>query len=176
MTTELKPNIHWVGYVDWDVRDFHSYDTKRGATYNAYLVQDDKTALIDTVKAPFAGHLLCNLSDKTSLEAIDYVVCNHAEPDHSGALPEVMKALPNAKLLCNEKCRSALALPLRHRRVGYPARFSGGRDLARQPDADLHEHPDGALARIDVHLCSGGEVAFLDGRLRAAFGHFGAVR
>jgi flavorubredoxin len=109
MTTELKPNIHWVGYVDWDVRDFHSYDTKRGATYNAYLVQDDKTALIDTVKAPFAGHLLCNLSEKTSLEAIDYVVCNHAEPDHSGALPEVMKALPNAKLLCNEKCRSALA-------------------------------------------------------------------
>ncbi|MDR1958784.1 MAG: FprA family A-type flavoprotein [Planctomycetaceae bacterium] len=108
MPTELKPGIHWVGYVDWNVRDFHSFDTRHGATYNSYLIQDEKTALIDTVKGPFASQLLENLRCLTELEKIDYVVCNHAEPDHASALGEVMKHLPNGTLLCNEKCRNVL--------------------------------------------------------------------
>ena len=58
MNTILRPDIHWVGYVDWIVRDFHGYDTEHGTTYNAYLVRDEKTALIDTVKAPYAEDLL----------------------------------------------------------------------------------------------------------------------
>jgi len=109
MTTLLKPGIDWVGYLDWNVRDFHSYDTVRGATYNAYLVRDEKTALIDTVKAPFAGQLLRNLREKTPLDKIDYLVCNHCELDHAGALPEVLRHLPNATLLCNAKCKEVLA-------------------------------------------------------------------
>ena len=52
MNTTLRNNIDWVGHVDWTVRDFHGYETKRGATHNAYLVRDDQTALIDTVKTP----------------------------------------------------------------------------------------------------------------------------
>ena len=109
MKTELKPGIDWVGYLDWNVRDFHSYDTHRGATYNAYLVRDEKTALIDAVKGPYVDHLLRNIREKTPLENVDYVVCNHSELDHAGGLPEVLRHLPNATLLCNAKCKEVLA-------------------------------------------------------------------
>jgi flavorubredoxin len=109
MNTELAKNIDWVGYVDWSVRDFHSFDTARGATYNSYLVCDKKTAVIDAVKAPYVSHLLQHIAEKTELAKVDYVVCNHAEPDHAGGLPEFLKHLPNATLLCNAKCRETLA-------------------------------------------------------------------
>ena len=106
--TRVAEGIHWVGHVDWGVRDFHGYNTHRGATYNAYLVQDEKTALIDTVKGPYAQHLLRNVAALTAPEKIDYVVCNHGEPDHSSALPAVMAALPNATLLCAKKALDSL--------------------------------------------------------------------
>jgi anaerobic nitric oxide reductase flavorubredoxin len=109
MNTTLRENIDWVGYVDWNVRDFHSYDTEHGATYNAYLVRDQKTALIDAVKAPYADDLLRNVSALCDPKKVDYVVCNHAEPDHSGALPAVLDAMPNATLVCDSKCADALA-------------------------------------------------------------------
>ncbi|MFZ5831743.1 MAG: FprA family A-type flavoprotein [Planctomycetota bacterium] len=109
MHTEVCPGIDWVGYVDWNVRDFHSYDTHRGATYNSYLVRDEKTALIDAVKGPYGGQLLRNIRELCDPAAIDYVVCNHAEPDHAGALPEVLEAMPRATLLCDKKCAAALA-------------------------------------------------------------------
>ena len=108
MDTLLCDGINWVGYVDWTLRDFHSFETLRGATYNAYLVRDEKMALIDTVKAPYAADLLSKISAKTDLAAVDYVVCNHAEPDHSGALPAVLEAIPTATLVCNEKCLAEL--------------------------------------------------------------------
>jgi flavorubredoxin len=105
----LYENIDWVGAVDWTIRDFHSYETDRGATYNAYLVRDEKTTLVDTVKAPFADELLRNVAAITDLSRVDYVVCNHAEPDHSGALPQVLRAMPQATLICDKKCAAALA-------------------------------------------------------------------
>lgn len=108
MDATLRENIFWVGYVDWTVRDFHGYHTNRGSTYNAYLVCDEKTALIDTVKAPYVCNLLQKVGEHTSLDAVDYIVVNHAEPDHSGALPEVAKACRNAEIVCNAKCRKAL--------------------------------------------------------------------
>ncbi len=108
MTAELAKGIHWVGYVDWVVRDFHGYNTHRGATYNAYLVQDAKTALIDTVKGPYAGTLLKQVAELTDPAKVDYVVCNHGEPDHSSALPAVMAAMPNATLLCSKKALDSL--------------------------------------------------------------------
>ncbi|MDY0165951.1 MAG: FprA family A-type flavoprotein [Thermoguttaceae bacterium] len=109
MHTPIRDDIDWVGYVDYHVRDFHSYDTERGATYNAYLVRDEKTALIDAVKAPFAGHLLRNVAERIDPAKVDYVVCNHAEPDHAGGLPLVMQAMPQAKVVCDRRCRDALA-------------------------------------------------------------------
>ncbi len=109
MNTTLRENIDWVGYVDWTVRDFHSYNTHRGTSYNAYLIRDQKTALIDTVKEPYGDQLLRNVSALIDPAQVDYVVCNHAEPDHAGELPRVMRSLPNATLLCDKKCRTVLS-------------------------------------------------------------------
>ena len=108
MQTELKQGIHWVGYVDWDVRDFHSYGTPRGATYNAYLIEDEQNVLVDTVKAPYVGYLLKNIAEYSPLEKIHYVICNHAEPDHASGIAAVMAACPNATLVCNAKCLATL--------------------------------------------------------------------
>ncbi|MFH1312498.1 MAG: FprA family A-type flavoprotein [Candidatus Eisenbacteria bacterium] len=109
MNTSLRDGIDWVGYVDWTIRDFHGYRTERGSTYNAYLVRDEKTALIDTVKRPYADRLLANVSALSDISKIDYVVCNHAEPDHSGSLPVVLKACPNARIVCDAKCKDTLS-------------------------------------------------------------------
>jgi flavorubredoxin len=107
--TTLRPGIDWVGFVDWNVRDFHGYTTDRGATYNAYLVQDEHSAVIDTVKAPFVEHLIRNVAARTELAKISYVVCNHAEPDHSSGFTDLLKVLPQAQVVCNAKCQAALA-------------------------------------------------------------------
>jgi flavorubredoxin len=109
MSTTLRENIDWVGYVDWDVRDFHGYSTDRGATYNAYLIRDEQTALIDAVKAPFADELLKHIAALTDPSKINLVVSNHAEPDHAGGLTRVMKELSGATLVCDQKCAAALA-------------------------------------------------------------------
>ncbi|MCL2623126.1 MAG: MBL fold metallo-hydrolase [Planctomycetaceae bacterium] len=109
MHTELKAGIHWVGYIDWSVRDFHSFDTHHGTTYNSYLIQDEKVALIDTVKGVCAPQLVANIRELVPLDRVDYVICNHAEADHAGAMPAILKALPNATLVCNAKCREILA-------------------------------------------------------------------
>ncbi|MDR0609625.1 MAG: MBL fold metallo-hydrolase [Planctomycetaceae bacterium] len=109
MAVELVKNIDWVGYVDWSVRDFHSFDTFRGATYNSYLIRDDKTAVIDSVKGQYALRQLQQIAEKTELSQVDYVVCNHAEPDHAGGLVSLMAHLPNAVLICNAKCRETLS-------------------------------------------------------------------
>ncbi len=109
MSSLLRDNINWVGHIDWDVRDFHGYRTERGSTYNAYLIRDSKTALIDTVKSPFSAKLLADISAFIDPGKVDYVVCNHAEPDHSGGLPAVMAACVSAELVCDAKCRDALS-------------------------------------------------------------------
>jgi flavorubredoxin len=110
MDTQLRDGIHWVGYVDWNVRDFHGYRTQSGSTYNAYIVQDEKTAVIDAVKAPYVADLLANIQKHTPLDKVDYLVVNHAEPDHSGGIPAVMAACPNATLICDAKCWKALGM------------------------------------------------------------------
>lgn len=94
---QIAENIYDVGVQDWAVRDFHGYKTERGATYNSYLIMDEKITLIDTVKAPFTEELLANISKVTPLDTIDYIVINHVEPDHSGAMPALAKACPKAK-------------------------------------------------------------------------------
>jgi len=109
MQTQLTKEVFWVGYVDWNVRDFHGYRTGRGSTYNAYLVNAQKKALIDTVKAKYVQDFLTNVRRHLPLEQVEYIVCNHAEPDHSGGLPETLKACPNAAVVCNAKCQDALS-------------------------------------------------------------------
>lgn len=101
-TVELKPGIYYVGVVDWHLRNFHGYSIHKGTTYNAYLIVDEKVALIDTVKAPFAAELLERISEIIDPAKIDYVISNHVEMDHSGAIPAVMKAAPKATLITSD--------------------------------------------------------------------------
>ena len=108
MNTKLKDGINWVGHIDWTVRDFHGYKTESGSTYNSYLIEDEKCAVIDGVKAPYADKHIEHIKTFTDLENINYVVCNHAEPDHSGGLPALMAVCPNAEMVCNAKCKVAL--------------------------------------------------------------------
>ena len=110
MNRKIVEGVHWVGFVDWSIRDFHGYVTDRGSSYNAYLILDREPALVDTVKAPYAGDLLRHISELMNPADLRWVVCNHAEPDHSGALPAVMAACPNATLVCDQKCRDVLAI------------------------------------------------------------------
>ena len=105
---QLREGIYWVGVVDWGLRDFHGYSTPRGSTYNAYLVVDEKVALFDTVKAPFAAELLERISEILPPERIDYVVVNHVEMDHTGALPVVMERVKPSKLFCSPKGKENL--------------------------------------------------------------------
>ena len=106
-TCELAPGIHSVGVLDWSMHDFHGFEARRGVTYNSYLIVDEKIALIDAVKYTFVDELLQNISGIVEPSKIDYVVANHAEPDHSSGLPRLMKAVPQAKVICTKKCRSA---------------------------------------------------------------------
>ena len=103
MNVALTEGVDWVGYVDWQVRDFHGYETARGSSYNAYLVRDEKNVLVDTVKAPYVDKLIAGVTERVGADGLDYVVCNHAEPDHSGGLPGIMAAFPRAELVCTAK-------------------------------------------------------------------------
>jgi anaerobic nitric oxide reductase flavorubredoxin len=102
---ELKRGIFWVGATDWKVRYFHGYElsTHRGSTYNSYLIKDEKTVLIDTVWEPLTDRFLENLSEVVDIKTIDYVVMNHLEPDHSGALPTLMEYIPNATIIVSKR-------------------------------------------------------------------------
>lgn len=94
----IKEGIYWVGAVDWNVRNFHGYQTGRGSTYGAYLIMDEKITLIDTVKAAFGDEMIARIRDITPPEKIDIIVSNHVEMDHSGALPAIRKFCPNASV------------------------------------------------------------------------------
>lgn len=96
---EIREDIYWVGAIDWSVRDFHGYTTNRGATYNAYLIMDEKITLIDTVKEAFTDEMLKRISDIVDPSKIDYIISNHVEMDHSGAIPTMQKLCPNAKII-----------------------------------------------------------------------------
>lgn len=95
---KIKEGIYWVGAVDWNVRNFHGYLTGRGTTYGAYLILDEKTALIDTVKSQFSSEMFERIADIVSPERINFVISNHVEMDHSGALPAVKQFCPNAQI------------------------------------------------------------------------------
>jgi flavorubredoxin len=107
---KILPNIYWVGAVDWLVRNFHghTYTTQRGTTYNAYLIFDDKITLVDTVYGPFAGEMIERIKEIIPPEKIDYIIANHVETDHSGALPEILKLCPKAKVFGTQKCKEGL--------------------------------------------------------------------
>lgn len=107
-TTELAKGIYWVGAIDWDVRDFHGYSTYRGTTYNAFLIVDEKVTLFDTVKSSHADQMLGNIRKIIDPQKIDYIVVNHVEMDHSGALPMMMDLVKPEKLICSPMGQKAI--------------------------------------------------------------------
>ena len=98
----VAENIYWVGAIDWAIRDFHGYLTERGTTYNAYLILAEKVTLIDTVKAPFRKEMMARIASVIDPRKIDYIVSNHAEMDHSGCLPEVIRAVQPEKVFASQ--------------------------------------------------------------------------
>jgi len=96
---ELKPEIFWVGAIDWNLRNFHGYETRRGSTYNAYLIVDEKVVLIDTVKEHFFPEMLSRIKSVIDPQKIDYIISGHVEMDHSGSLPAMLKLAPRAKII-----------------------------------------------------------------------------
>jgi anaerobic nitric oxide reductase flavorubredoxin len=104
MSFKIKDDITWVGKIDWELRKFHGdeFSTHRGSSYNSYLIRDEKTVLIDTVWEPFAEEFVENLKKEIDLNEIDYIISNHAEVDHSGALPLLMKEIPNTPIYCTK--------------------------------------------------------------------------
>ncbi|MDD4797417.1 MAG: MBL fold metallo-hydrolase, partial [Eubacteriales bacterium] len=110
MGKALTSKVTWVGKVDWELKKFHGdeYSTRKGSSYNSYLVRDEKTVLIDTVWKPFDKEFVNNLAQEIALEDIDYIVANHAEVDHSGALPELMRRIPNTPIYCTANAVKSL--------------------------------------------------------------------
>lgn len=105
MNLKLRENVEYVGKIDWELRSFHGEElsTHRGSSYNSYLIQDEKTVLIDTVWTPYAEEFVENLKKKIDLKDIDYIIAQHNEIDHSGALPLLMKEIPNTPIYCTEQ-------------------------------------------------------------------------
>lgn len=100
---EIAKGVYSVGVKDWNIRDFHGYSTYRGTTYNAFLVVDEKIALIDTVKSEFTDQLIDNISKIVDPKKIDYVISNHTEMDHSGGLTRLMLEIGEDKpLYCSK--------------------------------------------------------------------------
>jgi len=105
---EIRPGLFWVGVNDRVTDLFEGqWPLPHGVSYNAYLVVGKKVALIDSVKAPFGEGLLANIARIVDLARIAYVVVNHMEPDHSGALPLLRRVAPRAEILA-----TAQAIPL----------------------------------------------------------------
>ena len=95
---KLADGIYWVGAIDWNLRNFHGYETEKGSSYNAYLILDEKVTLIDTVKEGFGEEMLSRIRSVIDPAKIDVVISNHAEPDHSGCLPLIKKYAPHAQI------------------------------------------------------------------------------
>jgi anaerobic nitric oxide reductase flavorubredoxin len=110
MSLKITENVTWVGKVDWELRKFHGeeYSTHKGSTYNSYLVRDEKNVLIDTVWLPFAQEFVNNLTREIPLDSIDCIVMNHGEVDHSGALPLLMKLIPDTPIYCTANAVKSL--------------------------------------------------------------------
>lgn len=112
----IKNNVYWVGKTDWELESFHGadYTIKHGSSQNAYLITEEKTVLIDTVWIPHANEFVKNLTSEIDLDRIDFLVINHGEVDHSGALPALMERIPNVPIYCTASAIKSLTGQYHH--------------------------------------------------------------
>jgi flavorubredoxin len=109
-TIEIADGVFSVGVTDWNIRDFHGYSTDLGTTYNSFLIVDEKTVLVDTVKQDFTDQLIDNIARVVDPKQIDLVVSNHTEMDHTGALARVMHRIGEDKpVYCSKMGHKNLA-------------------------------------------------------------------
>ncbi|AGA68471.1 putative flavoprotein [Desulfitobacterium dichloroeliminans LMG P-21439] len=110
MSFKITETITYVGKIDWELRNFHGeeYKTKRGSSYNSYLIRDEKTVLIDTIWEPFGREFVTKLKQEIDLKEIDYIIMNHNEVDHSGALPFLMEEIPDTPIYCTANGKKIL--------------------------------------------------------------------
>lgn len=110
MKRHIKNNVSWVGYIDWELQKFHGedYTIASGSSQNAYLVEEEKTVLIDTVWAPHRFEFVENLKKEIDLKKIDYIIANHGEVDHSGALTTLMEEIPDTPIYCTANAVKSL--------------------------------------------------------------------
>jgi len=105
---EIKPGIHWIGAVDWGVRDFHGYITPNGTSYNNYLIMDEHVTLVDCVKEDFVAETIEKIKSLTDFSRIENFVINHIEPDHAGGVETIMKLIPNVPIYITERGKKGL--------------------------------------------------------------------
>ena len=110
MKRNIKNNVSWVGFIDWELKEFHGddYSIMNGSSQNAYLIEEEKTVLIDTVWKPHDEFFVDNLKQEIDLESIDYIVINHGEIDHSGSLPALMREIPETPIYCTKNAVDSL--------------------------------------------------------------------
>ena len=100
----LASNVYYVGVKDRERRLFDSLiPLPQGTTYNSYLIKDQKTALVDTVNPGFEHELEQRINQIHKIDELDYVVMNHAEPDHAGAIPYILEKNQEAKLIATKR-------------------------------------------------------------------------
>jgi len=105
---EIKPDIYWVGGIDWDIRNFHGYSVQRGTTYNSYLIIDKKVTLVDTVKHYLYEEMLSRIKEIIEPSKIDYIISNHVEMDHSGSIQKLLEVAHNAKIITSTRGEKGL--------------------------------------------------------------------
>lgn len=112
----VKNNVYWVGKIDWELESFHGadYSINHGSSQNAYLIQEEKTVLIDTVWKPHSTEFVDNLESEIDLNKIDFIVANHGEVDHSGSLPALMEKIPNTPIYCTANAVKSLVGQYHH--------------------------------------------------------------
>ena len=108
-TVKMTEDLYWVGASDRRLALFESvYPIPRGVSYNAYVLLDEKTVLLDTVDQSVAGQFFENLAHVLGGRPLDYIVVHHMEPDHAKTLEETVRRYPEAKIICNAKIRDMI--------------------------------------------------------------------
>lgn len=105
---KIKPDIYWVGVIDWGARDFHGYVTPNGTTYNNYIVMDEQITLLDTVKHDFSDITIENIKSITDPSKIVNVIMNHIETDHASSIDKIMELAPDATIFISERGKKGL--------------------------------------------------------------------
>ena len=138
---QITDRVWWVGAIDWDIRDFHGYMTGRGTTWNAYLILGDEPVLIDTVKPSGKAEMMARIASVIEPESIRHLISNHTEMDHSGSIPDVVRAIRPQQLLASQLGAK-----------GLPAHFDVGMEITPVSDLETLRLGDASLTFVETRM------------------------